>query len=615
MGGLLNETRSFPQLSLDLPGSRMSVDFASLALNLTVDSSHHANRQTAKQRPSRPQVNRLQEYSYGSLLSDVLEEPGVIPLPVTRQKSFRWLWKGSKLDGTAQDDSMKPLSRTASTSSAVSTTSSSSSSDRSVFSATSASTGRSSYAGSYLDLVYGTVTKEVACLTSLPHSILEHILSYALSLPHSVSVGPEIENRHLHYRYHRPGQDYIHLRQIIEHPLLTVSHHIRDVALDVVRTKCEFVIDLQSIYYTKVSSTVRTNIRKHQKFWISQTPDTVKETLQSLSRVQIRLPVPSTESAGHRGRGEDDWMDGSDGNGGGSWKVKSMEKEQEDALEIQKCLDSIVKMIMANKRPTVGGRSSKSSLSRSSSLRRAASTFSDKRRGSQDPLLQGADAQVDETRTPLKRMEIVFVKRSPWALVLSETVSLVKALRSMPVTGFTRYFFELNGQKLIWATKQRKRWQGFEPDARRLLQDLQALTIEEKPIEPIQTPKTFRHVSVTKQGHLQLLDGAFPKTPITLEPMGQPPMRLGPVPPRVPAKSKGPRVPPKPKSKGPPSSLRKAILKSRKEKRMSVDSFAQIMTEGMSEVGSTGGKTSGRNIPPTVEELKKIADDIRAGRI
>jgi hypothetical protein len=86
------------------------------------------------------------------------------------------------------------------------------------------------------------------------------------------------------------------------------------------------------------------------------------------------------------------------------------------------------------------------------------------RRGSSD-----TEAE-DGKRKPLKRLEIVLVKRSSQALVLSESLGLIRTLRGIPVTGYTRYYFELEGQRLLWATKYKRRWQGLEPDGGRLLQ-------------------------------------------------------------------------------------------------------------------------------------------------
>lgn len=276
----------------------------------------------------------------------------------------------------------------------------------------------------------------------------------------------------MQYRYHRESLHNVELRQIVQHPLFHVSHRIREVALDVFYRKCDFAIDLSSIYYTKVSSTINSNRRKHQKFW-NDPSNAVKETLRNLSRLQIRLPVPSTEAGAHRGRENDDWMDGGDGKGGGNWKVKSMKKEQEDAQEIEQCLDTIVELLMTA--PGNGPEPSGFTRSLSSlSLRRTKSFRSERSKtpeSSRSYQVSGPDAEAteDDKRKPLKRLEIVLVKRSPWALVLPESLALIRALRSVPVTGFTKYYFELNGQKVIWATKYRKKWQGAQPDGPRLL--------------------------------------------------------------------------------------------------------------------------------------------------
>jgi hypothetical protein len=48
-------------------------------------------------------------------------------------------------------------------------------------------------------------------------------------------------------------------------------------------------------------------------------------------------------------------------------------------------------------------------------------------------------------------------------------------------------------------------------------------------------------------------------------------------------------------------------------RRNSNDSFAIMIDQGKEEVGSSGTTTSGRNNPPSVDELKKIAEDIKNG--
>jgi hypothetical protein len=274
----------------------------------------------------------------------------------------------------------------------------------------------------------------------------------------------------MQYRYHRAGLDYIDIQLIRKHPLFLVSHHIREAALDVFHQKCDFVVDFHRIYHTKVSSTVKDNLKTYEKFWmIEEPPRMVTDTLRSLSRLYLRLPVASCETGGHRGRDEDDWVDGSDGQGGGNWKIKSMKREQEDAARVLRCLDSVMKLVMAAP-STVDSRGRSSSVSRSTSLRRSLSRARSRSRGrrsdSRTESRQGVDGEHERR---LKRLEVTLVKKTSHVMVLPETLGLIKLLRSVPVNGFTKYFFELEEQQVLWATKHRKKWQGFEPDASRLL--------------------------------------------------------------------------------------------------------------------------------------------------
>lgn len=318
--------------------------------------------------------------------------------------------------------------------------------------------------------------EEAAGLSSLPLSLLEHILEYVLCVPLTVSIGPQnTDNRHMQYRYHRAGLDYMDIQLILKHPVFMVSHRFREVALDVFYRKCDFVIDLQRIYHTRVASTMNDNLKRHQKFWINDPPKMVRETLRNVSKLHLRLPVPCSEANAHRGREEDSWMDGSDGQGGGGWRIKSLKREQEDAVEIQKCLEAIMKLVMTDLETDQSARGRPGTLSRTGSFRRMGS-LQRSRSKSRERQSQGHGASTpdsddnDGKRKPLKRLEVDLVKRNSYVMVLpAETLGLIKILRSVPVTGFTKYFFELEEQKMLWATKYRKRWQGFEPDGTRLL--------------------------------------------------------------------------------------------------------------------------------------------------
>ncbi|KAF2715060.1 hypothetical protein K504DRAFT_529291 [Pleomassaria siparia CBS 279.74] len=592
------DTLSLPLLSLNnLPNTRMSVDFSTFASDLSNLSAPQSNARRAK--VTRHHLHHVDQHrtAPGPLLPEVQEEPAEEPTnsaTPSRQNSLRWPWRKSD-QGRVNGPPVATLARTNSTTSVASNVSTSVSS---VFSHAQLTSTRTS-SSSTLYSVSSYSPKEVNRLSTLPLSLLEHIMSYTLSLPLQVSIGPEdSETRHLSHRYHRSGLDYVDLRQALKHPLFLVSRNIRDVALDVFHRKCDFVIDLHKIYHTQVSSTINANIKKHQKFWLSDTPKGVKESLRRLSKLHLRLPVPSTEAGVHRDRGEDDWMDGSDGKGGGGWKVKSMKREQEDALDIQKCIDAIKELVMTDPKteilPLTRSRSAVS-VRRNESVKVTRSQSADL----VDPRMKPRVGAYEngETRTTLKRLEIVFVKRSPWALVLPESLGPVRTFRSVPVSGYTKYHFELNGQRFVWATKHRKKWQGMEPDGNRLLNDLQQLTVVEPPIEPIQTPVKFKFVNVDRQGQLRLLDTALPKTPIVLEAPPIPEKEL----PSIPSPDKT-------------SAILKALPWSKRKPRERKDSFSLMMEQGITEIGTGGSKISGKKMKaPTVDELKQIAEDIKNG--
>lgn len=444
----------------------MSVDFSTFAASCPGTQSIKARRHVPPVDASKPITRK--PVARNVPLPDVREDP-VATNPQTSQKSRRWPWRQTP---SGEESPVTLLSRTNSNASTYSSTSSSTAVS-SVFSRNqSTTTSRTSLSSvEYVDYSPKSSSRKRASLSSLPVSVLESILAYALCLPLTVSVGPQYsENRHMQYRYHRAGLDYIDLQLIRKHPLFLVSRHIRQTALDVFHEKCDFVVDFHRIYHTKVSSTVNDNLKAYETFWISeQPPKMVSDTLRSLSRLYLRLPVPSSENGGHRGRDEEEWMDGSDGRGGGNWKIKTMKREQEDAARVLRCLDSVMKVVMADP-IMVESRGRTANVSKSTSLRRSLSRARSKSRGrrseSRSESRQGAD---EERKRHLRRLEVTLVKKNSHVLVLPETLGMIKLLRSVPVDGFTKYFLELEEQQVLWATKHRKKWRGFEPDGPRLL--------------------------------------------------------------------------------------------------------------------------------------------------
>ncbi|KAF2654282.1 hypothetical protein K491DRAFT_717336 [Lophiostoma macrostomum CBS 122681] len=605
-------TLTIPQLSLNLPSTRVSVDFANFSTGPITSSAPDS-----KGKSSRPSANKdlpplieSRTESYPTPLSSVKEDFDTSKAFPSRQGSVRWRWKKPKPGSNGTGQYPLQLSRTDST---ASTATDSSAGMSSIFSrSASTSTAHTSLSTSQPSRnMPDNLPEQRPTLLSLPLSLLENITSYVLDMPQTVVLGPVSTGyRHMQHRYHREGLNHLQLREFLDNPVFLVCQRLRAVSLDVFYRKGMFTVDLASIYYTKVSSTVDENLKKHIRFW-NDAPEMVKRALRVLSRLELRLPVPSTEAGVRRGREEDDWMDGSDGKGGGGWRVKSMKREQADALDIQKCLDTITNLVLIKHTPSPepqGLVRSFSTLSRSRSrsetnLRLLRSKSAQSSRSGQTSSPSPEDEQ-DDTRKPLKRLEIVLVKRNSQALILSESLGLIRIIRPIPVSGFTYYFFELSGQKFTWATKYRRRWQGMEPDGPRLLEDLQGLNVAEPLVEPICTPTQFAFVDVDKKGKLKLLDSALPKTPIVFEP----PTRIEndrcivlPVDTMEKSIRRKPVAPP-------------AVTKTLHNRN---DSFGFILEQGTKK----DVPTKARNVfrphrrpePPTIDELRKIADDIRKG--
>ncbi|KAF2866639.1 hypothetical protein BDV95DRAFT_205163 [Massariosphaeria phaeospora] len=566
----MSETLPFRPLALNLPSTRMSVDFSTIATDFEAISI----APTEHKQPLRRNYPGV--HPQPALLPEVQEESEPINAVPSRQDSLRWPWKKphSVRSGIT-------LSRTGSSASTASTATASTAVSSISSRALSTSTARTSTSLGRSDLDDPLPsTGRISRLEKLPFSVLENIVAHLL-LPLSVTIGPQDpETRHIQHRYHPSGLDYVDIHLILKQPIFLISRHMREVALDVFYRRCDFVIDLHKIYHTKVFSTINENLKKHQKYWLYDTPDIVRASLSRISRLHIRLPVPSTE-AGRRGREEDDWMDGSDGKGGGSWKVKSIKKETEDAFEVQICLESIKELVLRQHTKEPGRAYG---FGRMPSIRRTKS-FRTVRSNSPEAGLVGYK------RTPLKRLEIVLVKRASSATVLPETLALIRTLKAIPVSGFKRYHFELEGQKVLWATKYRNKWQGLEPDGPKLLSALQALTIAERPIEPICTPTEVQFAKFGKQGRLQRSKSAMPPIAVVLE-----------------TSTLAEKALPIISSTSPTSKpVRHNTLPwPRKKSRQRVDSFALVMDEGVTRSGRD-------DQPPTVEELRKIADDIRNG--
>ncbi|OCL01457.1 hypothetical protein AOQ84DRAFT_444008 [Glonium stellatum] len=252
----------------------------------------------------------------------------------------------------------------------------------------------------------------------------------------------------------------------------------------------------------------------------------------------------------------------SDGQGGGGYRIKGMKEETEDSLAIRRCLRGVVQLLVSveGKEEGIirnGSRMEKARHSKRAGLRKGGSAKSPRREnhGHSD-----VGEETEKERKPLKLLEIVLVKRSPWAMVLREALGLVHALRDIPVKGTLRICFELNGRKSVWATKRKELWEGTtsnsEPDGAKLLHDLQHLRVFRPPdIQPIMSPAEFKYVTLSKQGRLLISPTALGSSSMAVQDLIMP-------------------ATPRPKT---------ALQPAEKQR---TDSFAFIMAEGISLLGS-----------------------------
>ncbi|PVI03458.1 hypothetical protein DM02DRAFT_669812 [Periconia macrospinosa] len=573
-------SHTYSPLSVSLPNSRMSVDFATFTTSLP---SINTQIRAEKQLPPHPAISRRAVH-YSTQVQEI---------PAKKNQRRRWAIRPSAQEHPhpATNSHISELSRAnsnasaASAASAASTASAYSTNPPSVFSysrsTSTVQTAHSSQSSLRHTLEQGNSKREPTNLTSLPSYLLEHILSYALCLPLNVSIGPpSSDKQHKQYRYHRAGVDYIDLQLIRKHPVFLVSRHVRDAALHALHDKCTFIIDLHSIYRSRSSSTVHDNFKKHKNFWLeNRPPRMVRDTLRTLSRLSLRLPAASCEDNAYSARKAD-----IDEQEGGNQRIRSLKKEKDYAARIETYLESILSLIWADKdgeeelrgrSPGLGRRGSfrRRSISRfrSKSRERLSRSQELSRSTTPDPFRLEMD-EDGEKRQPLRRLEVVLVKRNPHVVVLPETLLLVKLLRTSKVQGLTKYFLELEGQKTIFATKYGKRWRGIEPDGIRLLNDLQSLSVSYRPIEPFTSSREIQLARVASIGNLPRRDVNVSESRMAI---------------------------------GRSRSISTHINPLNWGKRLKrKDSFQ--LDDGQDELATT-------REPPSVDELKKIAEDIKNG--
>lgn len=439
----------------------------------------------------------------------------------------------------------------------------------------------------------------------LPQPILEHILAYVLGGPWVVSLRPQQPRSWPEqHRQNRTDLDHIDIRLIMMHPIFRISHNLRKLALDVFHRDSKFVIDL---FGNNTRSTNSDN-EKDRKFWTTHTPNMLKDALGAISNLQIRVPVPSTEAVVARGVKYHVPLDEQFGT---NWRVQNMKSEQQDIVALQNCLRGITNHIVNSNVTVSKVRSRSNSLRRSGSLRRLRSF-----RSSKDPTDSleftccGEDSRPISQRQPLKRLDIILVKRSASSVILPETLELLHTWTSIPVAGWTGYSLELDGRKRLWAAQRLGSWLGSEPDGAKLLHDLQNLKMRFAP--QVISTQPASQIDVLQIGQRERLPPQATDVPHStyLEKLDQIEEEVR----RKAIHQVGnqvlsqPSQPSKVDQKQPQSQGIKPSVAKKKEKENEKKKRANGL-EWM--LGGTVIRKKAE--PPSIEELQKIAEDVRQG--
>jgi hypothetical protein len=307
--------------------------------------------------------------------------------------------------------------------------------------------------------------KPAHALLDLPQPILDEVLAYVFSDRRTVSITPyQSHVSPKQRRRHCGGHGNVDIRSIMMHPALLVSKQLRALALDIIYRDSLFVVDLCETG-TRMDDKDAGN---HWGCWTSDMPPSmVKIALTRASNLRLRLPVSSTGTTAEHGA------------------TKPKKGSQEDMSIVQDSLHAVTALITGGSTAPPTTRSRSASPPRSKMLRRKLSFRSAKRPDSLEFVCRG-DFPA-EPREPLTRLEVVLMKPGVSIEVQRQTLEMVATCSSIPVTGYLEYYFEFDGRRRLWAKRDMGVWLGKEPDAAKLLRNLNALgQSKQTPIQPVQ---------------------------------------------------------------------------------------------------------------------------------
>jgi hypothetical protein len=316
--------------------------------------------------------------------------------------------------------------------------------------------------------------KHARSLSNLSQPILKLIMTEVLNLPRTVLLEPQqLHAPNNDQKQQRSEDSVAHLQSVLMHPVFLVSRQLRQVALDTFHEKSYFILDLNAAKNTKRHEKEQSE-RQH-KFWTTNTPFTVKYALSRVSNLQIRLPVPSTDtSAPTTSKPTSDKSTVTQ-------RPRTAHEQEHRPFKLHETLRAITSMVTSPPTLEPAPPPPPKPLSRAVSVRRKLSFRTIKPRKDSLDFTCCGDVQA-HSRRPLQNLQMILVKRSATATILPDTLDLLAVWTDIPVHGTLEYYFELDARRRLWAARSKGTWLGKEPDGKQLLQDLQALRVTVLPV-------------------------------------------------------------------------------------------------------------------------------------
>lgn len=281
----------------------------------------------------------------------------------------------------------------------------------------------------------------------LPQPILEQIISNVLGISKATFlIEWPIQKEPIPRRYRNRGSRDRDLQDLLSEPIFRVSKQFCHTAFSIIYRQGLFKINLHA---TCVPSYLQQNAQTGKEERDTTAPSWVKHILTNISKLQIHISVPCIEPPRSQNQKLASSLERGD-------SVRANRLDTAALFDRICTIASLIGSTAVNTTPQI--HESPSTRHELSHTNHTPNTI--------NPL---------KRNTPLKLLQIIFIKETPTSTVLPATMKLLPFFAHIIHRGNLEYYLEMAGQKRLWALQKSGLWIGREPDGVALLRDLQAL--------------------------------------------------------------------------------------------------------------------------------------------